>query len=47
MGALVCAACGKPVEATFDDEWQHETTEADLACREYPIIPARPASYYS
>jgi hypothetical protein len=43
--ALVCAACGKPVEATFDDEWQHTTTDDALACREWPVLPARSAAY--
>jgi hypothetical protein len=43
--ALVCAACGKPVEATFDDEWQHAATDDALACREWPVLPARSAAY--
>jgi len=44
---MVCAACGQPVELTFDDEWAHETMNADLACHAYPIVPAWPAGYYA
>lgn len=36
--ALVCESCGKPVERTFDDEYQHTTTQAGVSCTVYPVV---------
>jgi hypothetical protein len=38
---LMCAACGKPVERTFDDDWQHVVTADGVACTVYPIVVRR------
>lgn len=38
---LVCASCGKPVERTFDDDWQHTTLDDGLACTTWPVRPVR------
>ncbi len=37
----VCAGCGKPVERTFDDDFQHATVDDGLACTAWPVRPAR------
>ena len=48
MGASVCGRLrsAHALKLTFDDEYQHETTDAALACPAYPIIPSRPAGYW-
>lgn len=38
---LVCASCRKPVERCFDGDYQHTTTEADLACTSWPVVPVQ------
>lgn len=38
---LVCASCGKPVERTFDDDFQHGTTADGVACTAWPVVPVR------
>ena len=38
---LVCADCRKPVERTFDDDFQHVTLADGLACTVYPVRPVR------
>jgi hypothetical protein len=38
---LVCADCGKPVERTFDDDFQHVTRADGLACTVSPVRPVR------
>jgi hypothetical protein len=39
--ALVCASCRRPVERTFDDDFQHESVDDGLACTAWPVRPAR------
>jgi hypothetical protein len=38
---LVCVSCAKPVERTFDDDWQHVTTVDGVACTAWPVTAAR------
>lgn len=43
---LVCSACGKPVERTFDDspevvDFQHVATDDGSACNAWPVRPVR------
>ena len=42
--ALVCADCRKPVERTFDDDFQHVTLADGVACTVYPVRPVRAES---
>jgi hypothetical protein len=38
----VCTSCGKPVERTFDDDWQHAVTADGVACTAWPVKAVAP-----